>query len=411
MRKIIVRVRNWILGSLPAFKGRNYRLHVLGQVISLSGTWLQNVVMGWYAWELTRSASLTALIVAMPRCVSASLTIFGGILSDKFNKRNLIYATSFLGMAQAMLLGYLAINHLKQVEVVIGLSAFLGLINAVDGPARHSFLAEIVSYKEIRQTSSFNSAIGQSAQFIGSSLGGVLIGVMGIGGTFILNGFSFMVSILMLYLMRIDKKKEQKKHQDSSLQMFSEGVKYVFSQPRICLCLALTGSLNFFGFSYRGILPVISEKIFHSGAGYYSILMALAGLGAFMGSFISSAKSEKAFSIFVFWGSLIIGISLILFSLTSVIAFGMMLMFSAGFGLTLSASSVRGESQELISNDMRGRVNGFVMMCAVGGTGFGGIFTGKLAEMFGCQLALIINGVVLIAIALVVFLYKKIKRK
>ncbi len=411
MRKIIARAKNWILGSLPAFKGRNYRLHVLGQIISSSGTWLQNVVMGWYAWELTKSATLTAIIIALPRCVSAGLTIFGGILSDKFDKRSLLYATSFFGMVQAMVLGYLAINQLKQVEVVIALSFCLGLINAVDGPARHSFLTEIVSYREIRQASSFNSAIGQSSQFVGSILGILLFDSIGIGWTFVLNGFSFMALIFMLWMIRIDKKPKQRKHQDSSLRMFSEGVKYVFSQSRILTCLMLIGSLNFFGFSYRGILPIISEQIFHAGSGYYSGFMACAGAGAFFGSFISSAKSEKAFTIFVVYGSVIIGFALIAFSMAHVLFLGMVLMFVIGFGLTLSASSVRGECQELMSADMRGRVNGFVMMCALGGTGFGGIFTGKLTEMLGCQLALAINGVALIIIALVVFLYEKVRRK
>ncbi|MDO8240909.1 MAG: MFS transporter [Candidatus Moranbacteria bacterium] len=399
-----------IVKILPAFKGRNYRLHVWGQLISSSGTWLQNVTMGWYIWDLTHSESLTALILAMPRCVSACLTIFGGIISDKFDKRAVLYVTNFLGMAQAMLLGYMVINNVSRIWIVILLSICLGLINAIDGPARHSFLPEIVDRTEIRQTSSFNSAIGQSSQFVGSSLGAVLLGLIGTGWTFVLNGLSFMAVIIMLRMMKIDKKTEIRKDQNNYFRMFKEGVAYVARQPKIRWYLVLIGSLNFFGFSYRGILPVVVEQIFHSGAKNYAVLMACAGIGALIGSTLSSAKSKISLNFFVVCGSLIVGSALILFTLTSVFILGMSLMFAAGFGLTLSSSSVRGECQEVMSSDMRGRVNGFVMMFALGGTGLGGIVTGKLAELFGSQLALIVSGVMLIIIAIIVFVLDRLSK-
>lgn len=400
-------IKEQVLRIYPAFGGRNYCLHFWGQLISSSGTWLQNVAMGWYAWELTHSASLTALILALPRCTSACLTIFGGIVSDKYDKRKVLYATNFLSMLQAISLGYLAIHGSAHIWIVIVLSVCLGLINAVDGPARHSFLPEIVRREEIKQTSAFNSAMGQSAQFIGSSIAGLLLGLVGAGWTFILNGLTFLAVIFMLWMMKISRTAIEEKDSENSLRMLGKGAAYIFSQPKICLCLTLILCLNFFGFSYRGILPAIAEQIFYSGEKGYAVFMAFAGLGAVLGSLLASAKSKIPFHFFVISGSMIVGSSLILFSMTSVLMAGIAFMFTAGFGLTLSSSIVRGECQEAMNDDMRGRVNGFVMACAVGGTGLGGAAAGELAQLFGCELALIANGVALLIIALVVFCLRK----
>ncbi|MDZ4385311.1 MAG: MFS transporter, partial [Candidatus Moranbacteria bacterium] len=224
------------------------------------------------------------------------------------------------------------------------------------------------------------------------------------GWTFVLNGVSFMSVIIMLRMMKISMATRKKRNQDGYFMMFREGVAYVLSQPGIRVSLVLVGSLNFFGFSYRGILPAIAEQIFHAGAKSYAVFMTCAGLGAIAGSVLASTQSKTSSNTLVICGSAVVGSALIMFALTPVIMLGMLLMFAAGFGLTLGASSVRGECQEMIAPDMRGRVNGFVMMFALGGTGIGGMVTGKLAEIFGSEWALIINGIMLIIIASAVFI-------
>jgi len=389
--------------TFPAFRGRDYRLYFYGQLISWAGTWLQNVALGWFVWQVTHSAFWVGFIAAIPLFVGSILTPFGGIVADRFDKRKVLYVTQLLAMIQAFVLGWLAINNFAPLWVVALLSFTLGVINATDGPTRNSFITEIVRKDEIGSGSALNASMITAAQAFGPALASLLIPLVGIGWTFILNGFSFLAVIITLSMMAVENK--AKKHIEHPIKMFWSGIKYTISEPRIRLCVVLTGLIGMLGFSYRAILPVVTAEVFRAGPQVLGYLTAVVGLGACTGSIVVSAKSKKMpFDLFVVSGSIITGIALILFSANSDLVYGLILLFMAGAGFALSFSTVRAEAQVITEEKMRGRVTGITMMSFFAGMALGNSLDGILAKSLGCGIAVGSNGIALLVLAAIVII-------
>jgi MFS family permease len=400
-----------IAKTFPAFRGRDFRLYFIGQFISWAGTWLQNVTLGWFVWKMTHSGIWVGLTAAIPLFVCSLLTPMGGIIADRFDKRNVLYVIQVLAMIQAFILGGLAMNNYAPLWAIVSLSFMLGAINAVDGPTRNSLIPEIVRKEEIASSAALNTAMITSSQAFGPALAGLLIPFCGIGGTFIINGVSFIAVIVTLWMMLIENK--SKKHVEHPLKMFWAGIKYSVFEPRIRLCVVLTGLIGMFGFSYRAMLPIVTTEIFKSGPFILGCLTAAVGVGACAGAVIVSAKSKKVpFNMFVITGSIMTGTSLILFSLTSNIILGIVFLFFAGAGFTLSSSTVRAELQVIVEDKMRGRAIGLAMMAFFAGMALGNSLEGILAKQFGPSVAISSNGIaLLVLVATIVFVSRKIKLK
>ena len=400
-----------ITKTFPAFRGRDYRLYFYGQIISWAGTWLQNVALSWFIWKITNSEIWVGITAAIPLFVGSLLTPVGGIIADRFDKRNVLYITQIFAMIQAFILGGLAINNCAPLWVIILLSFMLGVINAVDGPTRNSLIPEIVRKEEIASGAALSSAMITLSQAFGPALAGLLIPIVGIGWTFILNGVSFLAAIITFAMMIIENK--SKKHIEHPLKMFWAGIKYSVSEPRIRLCVILTGLIGMFGFSYRAILPIVTTEVFKAGPRLLGFLTAAIGAGACVGAIIVSAKSKKVpFNLFVITGSLLTGTSLILFSLNSNVILGMVFLFFAGAGFTLSGSTVRAELQVIMEEKMRGRTIGIAMMSFFAGMATGNLLEGILTKQFGSSIAISSNGIaLLIIVAVIIFASRKTKLK
>ena len=191
-----------IAATFPAIQSRNYKLYFTGQLISLIGTWLQIVAQGWLVLKLTNSVFMIGLIAALSTLPSLVFTLFGGVIVDRFLKRKILLITQSFSMALAMILGVLTILHLITVWQ-IGLLAFLlGLVAAVDAPARQAFVPEIVNKEQLPSAIALNSGAFNSARVIGPGIAGILIAIIGTGGAFLINGISYIAVIIALLKIR-----------------------------------------------------------------------------------------------------------------------------------------------------------------------------------------------------------------
>ena len=190
--------------AIPAFQNRNYKLYFFGQLISLTGTWLQVVAQGWLVLKLTNSAYYLGLIAALSTLPSLFLTMFGGVIVDQFPKRRILILTQTSSMILAFVLGFLTVFKIITVWE-IGIIAFLlGVVNAIDAPARQSFVPEIVNKEQLASAIALNSSMFNAARVIGPSLAGILIALIGTGGAFIVNGVSYIAVIIALLSMKIN---------------------------------------------------------------------------------------------------------------------------------------------------------------------------------------------------------------
>jgi MFS family permease len=197
---------------LRAFQYRNYRLFFSGQSISLIGTWTQQVAMSWLVYRLTGSALLLGTVAFCNQIPMSFLAPFAGVVADRWNRKRLLLCTQTLSMIQALVLAALVLTSAIRTWHLVALSLFIGTVNAFDIPIRQAFVAEMVEKKEdLGNAIALNSAMFNSAQFIGPSVAGILISTLGEGICFFLNGISYVAVIIALAAIKVAPRKQREK--------------------------------------------------------------------------------------------------------------------------------------------------------------------------------------------------------
>lgn len=389
----------------PAFKSRNYRLYFVGQLISLIGTWLQTVAQGWLVLELTNSAFLVGVVTAMSGLPTLFFALFGGVIVDRFEKKKVLLFTQVASSILAILLGLLTVMNLINIPIIMVLAFLLGLISAVDIPARQAFAVELVGKEHLSSAIALNAGIFNGARVIGPTLAGVLIALVGTGGAFILNGLSYIAVIIALILMHVQE--FIPKTHPHPLKAIQQGLHYAFTHETIRILLIFTAITSVFGWSYTTVMPVVAKQVFNmdvTGLGY---LYAATGLGALMAAVLVSANSKKVSPIvFILGGNAIFSISLILFSFTSNVYIAITLLFLAGVGLISQFSTINTSIQHLVSDEIRGRVMSIYALMFLGLTPVGSFQIGYVAEHFGSLFAIRLGAIIVLLLGVVFYFYR-----
>jgi MFS family permease len=393
---------NKFFSIFPALSSRNYLLYSFGQLISLIGTWLQIVAQGWLVFQLTNSAFWLGVVSALAFLPALLFSLFGGVIVDRFPKKHLLIFTQVSSMILAFILGILTLTHLITVWE-IGLLAFLlGMVGALDSPARQSFTTEMVGKERLASAIALNSAFFNSARVLGPAVAGFLIVLVGTGGAFILNGFSYIAVIIALLLMNVPLVVHR--HDLKPLAAIKEGISFAYSNITIRMLMVLTAVLAIFGWSYTTIFPIIAEDRYHLGAAGLGYLYAAMGLGALAATIILSAGSKKyAPEKFIFTGSAIFIPAMLLFSLSLNFVLSLFFLFLTGFGLILQIITINSTIQHLVSNEIRGRVMSIYVLMLVGMGPIGNFGIGWLAQRFGVSLALQLFTFVILVFVLLLF--------
>lgn len=403
-------IQNPVIKIFPAMSSRNYQYYFVGQLISQIGTWLQIVAQGWLVLQLSHSALQVGLVAACATLPSFLFSLFGGVIVDRFNKKYLIVITQTLSMVLALILGVLAVTNVISVWHIAILAFALGVVGAVDMPARQAFVSEMVESDKVASAIALNAGIFNAARVIGPSVAGILIAIVGVGGAFILNGVSYIAAIIVQFL--IIPKIHQARVHPHPFRAIKDGVSYTASHPLIRSLLILTAVVSIFGWSYTTVMPILAQNVFHVGAAGLGYLYAASGLGALVATVVVSSLSSKISSTkFIIGGNILFALSMIGFSFVSNIVGAYVFLFFAGCGLLSAFSVINARIQHLVEPEFRGRVLSVYLLFFVGLFPVGNFQIGLLSEHFGAQVAIRLGSViVLLAAVLAYFLRDKVSR-
>jgi len=389
-----------------ALKHRNYRLFFGGQSISLVGTWMQQIAVGWLVYRLTNSAFLLGIVGFVGQIPTFLFTPFAGVIADRHNRKNMLVITQTLAMLQAFILSLLVLTSSIQVWHLIVLSAFLGIINSFDIPIRQAFTVEMIENKEdLGNAIALNSSMVNAARLIGPSIAGVLIAYFGEGICFLLNAISYIAVIISLIAMKIAPRKTRLQNRHI-LHELKEGFVYAFNFAPIKSILMILALVSLMGVPYQVLMPVFARDIFHGGPKTLGFLVAMSGVGALTGAiYLAARKSVLGLSRIIALSSGLFGLGIIAFSISKVLWVSMFLILLCGFGMMVQMASSNTVLQTIVDEDKRGRIMSFYTMSFMGMAPFGSLLAGSLASKIGAPNTLFLGGICCI-IAAVMFARK-----
>lgn len=377
-----------------ALRHRNFRLFFGGQLISLSGTWMQQIAIGWLVYRLTASPfilGLTAFSGQIPTFVFAPVA---GVMADRWNRHRVLVITQTLSMFQAAVLTILVFTGAVQVWHVVVLSLFIGAVNAFDIPMRQAFFIEMLEDREdLGNAIALNSSIVNSARFIGPVIGGVIIAAWGEGACFLLNALSYLAVIAALLAMRI-RRKEFVPSGRYVFEELKEGFFYAFGFAPIRSLLLLTGLISLAGAPYGVLMPVFARDILHGWAHTLGFLMASAGIGALIGTvYLAWRRSVAGLGVIIALATSILGVGLIVFSFSRQPWLSFFLIMFVGMGMMVCLASSNTILQTVVDDNKRWRVMSFYTMAFMGMAPFGSLAAGYAASRIGGPMTLVIGGI------------------
>lgn len=278
--------------AFPALGVRNFRLYFLGQVVSVSGAWMQRVAQAWLVLDLTGSGTAVGGVTALQFLPLLLAAPFGGVIADRVDKRRLIFLTQSLAGAIAATLGVLVVTDLVELWMVYALALALGMVGSFDNPARQSFVMEMVGRTRITNAVGLNSVMVNTARILGPAVAGVLIVQVGIGACFLLNAASYVALLAALALMHRDEL-DPADRQPRRPGQLREGLDYVRSVPRLWIPLLMIAVISIFAYEFEVVLPLLARFTFGGDADTFGVMFAAMGVGAVIGGIITASGPNR----------------------------------------------------------------------------------------------------------------------
>lgn len=388
--------------AFRALESRNFRLYISGQLISLVGTWMQQMAMSWLLYRLTHSAMLLGVIAFLSQGPGFFIAPFAGMLADRFNRHKILIATQTLSMAQAFALAYLALSGQIQVWHLFYLGVFLGIVSGVDIPVRQAFVLDMLDKPEdLSNAIPLNSSVFNGSRLIGPALAGLAVASVGEGWCFFLNGVSYIAVLVALLCMRLRPHVAQH-HAGSYLAGIREGFDYVYQSAAMRAILLLVALVSLVGLPYSVLVPVYAKDILHGGADTLGYLMAATGAGALTGAiYLATRRNVLGLGRVIPMAAGLFGVALLGFAQCHVLWLALLLIYLLGLGMMLQLAASNILLQTLADDSKRGRVMSFYTMSFLGMTPFGSLVVGSAATHIGVSVTLSIGGSLCILGALV----------
>jgi MFS family permease len=377
---------------------RNYRLFFSGQVVSVTGTWMQNVASAWLIVQLTHSP-LAVGVLALAQFLPFTLFgLFAGTLVDRLDARRLVIGTQVVQMVLAIALAAVALGGIAVPWMVYLIAFGRGSVLVLDAPARQALTYRMVGRSELPNAVALNSSLFNASRVVGPAIGGLVIALFGTGVCFAFNAASFVAVLLGLLLMRESDMLpvEQAETRPTILRGTREGLRYVWRDPRIRAVLVVVLVVSTFGFNFNVLLPVLAASTLHAGPQTFGILSAFFGAGALVGA-LTAASLARATRKVLLGGTGLFG----LFELalapqhSTVAACAFLFAIGAAF-TTWTASSIAG-IQLSAPDHLRGRVVGLYYYAFNGTAPAGGLLAGWLCTIGGTELAFGVGGAATVA--------------
>jgi MFS family permease len=366
---------------LRALRHRNYRLFFSGQLISLTGTWMQSVAQGWLVLRLTDSPALLGLTAAASSLPVLLLSLSAGTLADRVPKRRLLLVTQVVSMALAAILAALTLSGLVQAWHVMALAVLLGVVNAFDAPARQSFTVEMVGHEDLLNAIALNSSIFNAARTVGPAVAGTVVALIGEGPAFALNALSFVFVIAGLLMMRLPPPPEARARRAGQLR---EGLAYIRGEPRVRALLLQAGAISFFCFVHIPLLPVFARDVLGTGAGGLGALSAASGLGALAAALILAQGGDKLpRGRLLTAAALVYPALMIAFTAMRWLPLAMLFLGLAGWAGVTTMALTNTLIQSIVPDALRGRVMSVFTLLLMGLSPMGGLLAGAIAQATG----------------------------
>ncbi len=381
-----------------ALRHRNFKLFVGGQSISLIGTWMTRLATSWLVYRLTHSALLLGIVGFTGQILTFLLAPFAGVWVERMDRRKLLVWTQAAAAVQSLAMAGLTLARVITIKEIIALSVFQGLINAFDMPARQAFTVQMVEDRaDLGNAIALNSSMVNVARLIGPALAGIIIGAVGEGWCFLIDGISYFAVIVSLEMMQV-KPLEIRRHSATMLAQMREGWDYVVAFRPIRTVLLLFAILSLMGWPYTVLLPVFAGQVLHGGPHTLGFLTGASGVGALFAAVqLAARKSVVGLTRQIQIAAGLFGAGLILFGLSHVLWISLLLMLFVGWGMMTGLASSNTIIQTLVPEDKRGRVMSYYTMAFVGMAPFGSLLAGGLAHWLGAPRTVIITGAACIA--------------
>jgi MFS family permease len=381
---------------LRAFAHRDYRLFFSGQLVSLIGTWMQSVAQAWLVYRLSGSAVLLGLVGFAGQIPVFLLAPAGGSLADTRSRYKIILGTQTAAMVLALVLAGLTLTGRVQLWHVFILSALLGVVNALDIPARQAFLVELVGRVDLMNAIALNSSMFNGARIIGPALAGVLVAAIGEGWCFFLNGVSY-IAVLAGLLLMSPRPITARPDGGTPLGRIVQGLRYSARTEPIRALLLLLGLISLAGMPYAVLMPIFADQVLHTGARGLGVLMGASGFGALLGALVLAARRElRGLGRWIAYAAAAFGASLIAFSASRSFWLSTALLVPAGFAMIVQTAASNTLIQAMVPDVLRGRVMACYSMMFMGMAPFGALLAGLLAGRLGAPGAVAIGGAVCI---------------
>ncbi len=389
--------------ALSALRHRNFRLFWTGQFISFTGTWMQYVAQGWLVLKLTDSPFYLGLVGASGSLPILFLTLIGGVVADRFQKRAIIILTQVFSMVISLILAILISSGTIAVWHIILLAALFGIVNAFDIPARQSFQIEMVGREDLLNAIALNSAAFNAARIIGPASAGLLIGYLGLEICFYINAFSFIPVIIGLFKMTFSGYKKDVGAGGFKENIF-EGLRFIKGESKVFTLIILVAIISLLGIPFLTLMPVFARDILKVGPTGLGMLMSSAGLGAFIGAISLAFRADiKRKGLLVAFSGLLFSITLVVFSLSKLLWLSLFMLFLGGWGMIGLMATANSLLQLSVPDDLRGRVMSAFALVFLGFTPIGNLIIGWMAEGLGTSLAVTLGG--MLCLVTIILLY------
>jgi MFS family permease len=381
-----------------AMRVRNYRLYLGGQIVSLTGTWMQRVAQDWLVLELSDSGIALGITTALQFGPTLLFSLWGGVLADRYDKRRILMITQSVMALIALSLGLLDLAGVVQLWQVYLLAGCLGVTSALDVPVRQSFVVEMVGRPDLPNAVGLNAATFNSARILGPAIAGLMINAAGTGSVFLVNAGSTVAVIAGLALMRPGELHVSPKVARANGQL-REGLRYVRNRTDLILTMLMVFTIGTFGLNFQVTLALVARFTFGRGAGSYGLLSTALAVGSLCGALLATRRRKRARLRFLFAALLAFGLLEITVGLMPTYLSVALVLIPAG-AVALSFTVAANSSVQLsVEPTMRGRVMALYLLCFMGGTPIGAPAIGALADAFGARVGLMSGGIACVLIA------------
>ncbi len=354
---------------------------------------MQSLAQSWLVYSLTHSAAMLGAVAFAGQIPTLLLGPLAGVAADRHPRWLLVVVSQAAAMVFAFLLAVLTLTHTVHIAHVFVIAIAVGVVNAFEIPARQSFLVEMVGREDLMNAIALNSSMFNATRLVGPALAGFLLGWIGVGGCFLINGLSFLAVLAGLFLMS-PIGRQARPATAGVIEHTREGLAYVRAHPALWRPLLLVGLTSLTSVPYLVLLPIFADQVLHGGPRGLGMLMSGSGLGALLAALLMAGRDRlRGIGAFIGWAPVGLGASLLVFTLSRNLGLSMLLIVPAGFFTMMQLTSTNTILQSMVEDRMRGRLMSIYSMMLLGLAPVGSLLAGLAAQAFGAPWTVRVGGV------------------